>query len=82
MPGPGEPLWLPEDTEAALAWAEAQADLCPGCGRPRDECFDPDGPDYQATLLRCRACEERDKKFTAFDGDREGLYAVLKEVRD
>lgn len=52
-------MWLPGDTEAALAWQEAQDEMCQ-CGHPRSETMDPNGPDYHATALRCRACETRD----------------------
>lgn len=40
MPKPGEPLFLPEDTAAAVALAEEEADTCPACGLPKSWCRD------------------------------------------
>lgn len=40
MPHPGEPLWLLEDTAAAIALAEEEADQCPQCGMPKAWCRD------------------------------------------
>ena len=37
---PGEPLFLAEDTEAAIALAEEEADTCPSCGMPKAWCRD------------------------------------------
>lgn len=38
---PGEPLFLPEDTDAAIALAEEERDTCPSCGMPKAWCRDP-----------------------------------------
>lgn len=83
MIAPGEPQWLPDDTDAALAWQAAQGDLCPGCGKPRDECFAADGPHYEAVPLRCRACEARDVAARNFaeTGSNAGMYFAVKEHR-
>jgi hypothetical protein len=49
-----EPLWTDEDRVAALEWHARQKLQCPGCGRPRDESFDPSMEDhYDVTVLRC-----------------------------
>lgn len=37
---PGEPLFLQEDTEAAVALAEEERDACPLCGMPKAWCRD------------------------------------------
>jgi len=39
---PGDPQFLPEDTNAALALAEEEADTCPQCGMLKIWCRDPD----------------------------------------
>jgi predicted Fe-S protein YdhL (DUF1289 family) len=58
---PGEPQWTDEDKLAALEWHARQKMLCPGCGRPRDESFDPSMEDhYEVTVLRCHSCSYRD----------------------
>lgn len=41
MPAPGEPMFLAEDTAAALALAEEEQNTCPSCGLPKDWCRDP-----------------------------------------
>jgi hypothetical protein len=41
-PQPGEPLFLREDTEAAIALAEEEQDTCPSCGMPKAWCRDPE----------------------------------------
>lgn len=37
---PGDPLFLPADTAAALALAEEEADTCNKCGLPKAYCRD------------------------------------------
>lgn len=71
-------MWLPEDTEAALVWQEAQDEACSGCGQPRSESFDPKGPDYEATPLRCRACEAREAKAAAWQRDEHAQLHGIK----
>ena len=39
-PAPGEPLFTPEDTAAAIALAEEERDTCPSCGLPKAWCRD------------------------------------------
>ena len=41
MPGPGEPLFLEEDTTLAVALAEEERDTCSSCGYPKAWCRDP-----------------------------------------
>lgn len=38
LPAPGEPLFLEEDTAAAIALAEEERDTCQVCGLPRVWC--------------------------------------------
>lgn len=40
-PTPGEPLFLQEDTDIAVALAEEEKDTCPSCGLPKAWCRDP-----------------------------------------
>lgn len=40
-PQPGEPLFLKEDSDLALALAEEERDTCPSCGLPKAWCRDP-----------------------------------------
>lgn len=70
-------MWLPADTEAALVWQEAQDDLCAGCGYPRSETMAGDG-DYQATVLRCRACEARETLARKWQRDDNADHAGVK----
>ena len=78
-------MWLPEDTEAALVWQEAEDDKC-SCGHPRSETMNPNGPDYQATALRCRACEAREALASKWrrdeNADTSGLVFAVTERGD
>lgn len=91
--GPGEPEWLPEDTTAALEWADWKETLCPGCGNPRHESFDPErATHYEAVPLNCYACAARDaeqreavnaKSSNRFgDAAFDGLYVSVVERGD
>jgi predicted Fe-S protein YdhL (DUF1289 family) len=77
---PEEPQWLPEDFEAALDWAEFEANKCPGCGRQRDECFADDGPDYEGEALVCWSCHARDVKAQQMTGPQPGTFFVAREA--
>lgn len=76
-------MWLPEDTEAALDWAEWKQGLCSGCGQPRHESFDPRGPEYQIEALECRACAARDRKAEAWRSNEHaelhGIQFVIRQ---
>lgn len=57
LPGPGEPLWLDEDRDWALALLEVEADTCPGCGQPLSESTHSDNEfAYTASASRCHSC--------------------------
>lgn len=46
-----------------MEWIEYLNLLCPGCGHPRDESFDPANEDhYDAKPFTCHACHARDRK--------------------
>lgn len=65
-PGADEPLWLDDDTEAALEYMDYLDSLCSGCGNPRHESFHKDNfSAYEATALRCHACATRDIETTS-----------------
>jgi hypothetical protein len=52
---PGEPLWLPEDLDWAVALLEEEQSTCKGCGHPLERSLDLDAK-WQAELVRCHAC--------------------------
>lgn len=56
MPGPGEPLFLEQDTAAAVALAEEERDTCQSCGMPKAWCRTQD---YEEGLGRFDVHEER-----------------------
>jgi len=81
MPAPGEPLWLDDDRDAAVALLEEEADTCAGCGHPKSESMHPtaDGA-YTAEVLRCHACATRVRKVNAYTsarGDTAGLMVAV-----
>ena len=67
--------------EAALEWQRFDRLKCPGCGQPRDECMDPNGPSYHAEPLRCFACQTRDSAREQFSNaekaDMNGLFFTV-----
>ena len=79
---PGEPYWLPEDTEAAMEWMDYKASLCDGCGHPREESFDKANFEkYVATAMQCHACAARDRHSSAMssgEGDSSGMYYAVE----
>ena len=85
VPGPGDEAWTDDDITAALEWQSWQAQLCAGCGHPRDESMSHEdhGPTYTAEALRCRACEAKDiarREWVDAEGSTDGLYfAALPE---
>ena len=68
-----------------MAWQEVQDDTCE-CGQSRSDSMNPDGPDYQATPLRCRACETREALAAAWQRDdhatTHGIKFAVTERRD
>lgn len=87
-----EPLWLPEDTKAALEYHAYLKSLCPGgCGRPRVESMDIAMDDhYDVFPIACNACRARDFKAWNRNAGREPgdpplfgeFYAVTPEGPD
>jgi hypothetical protein len=52
--------------EALIAWEDS---LCPGCGNPRDQAWDPRSEgEWEAHKHRCEACAE---KARATDGEKD-----------
>ena len=84
--GPGDPLWLPEDRVAALAWMARERTLCPGCRRSRHETFDIAMDDhYDVLALTCNACAARERKAWNMSAGREpgepppfGMFFVVE----
>jgi hypothetical protein len=52
-----EPEWLDDDRDQVLALLAEQAETCPGCGRPLDECRDPEtARTWRVVDDLCHAC--------------------------
>lgn len=67
-----------------MEWVEYRAMLCPGCGRPKWECFAAESEGtYIAEAVRCHACAERDRvarEFAAAEhADTGGLYFTVRD---
>jgi hypothetical protein len=76
-PVPGEPLWLDEDREWALALQADEALTCHGCGQPRDEASDPVNEfHYTAEPHRCHACSAISKSTRAWSSDGGSMDGV------
>jgi hypothetical protein len=54
---PGEPAFLPEDTDGAIALAEEERDTCPSCGMLKVWCRDPANQfaTFEANEEQCHA---------------------------
>ena len=82
--GPGEPAWLPEDTQLILEYLREKALTCSGCGLPRDETMSPEAQDHYASrALRCHACAARERearRFAAGPHDSGGLFFTVERM--
>jgi hypothetical protein len=80
-PQPGEPLWLDEDREWALALHYVEQDVCPDCRQPWQEATDPKNEGaWTAHLVRCHACHAAARTVGQFEtngGDMRGLHVNL-----
>jgi hypothetical protein len=60
---PGEPLWLPADTDGLLALQSDADARCHGCGQVLKESMDPDLAElWDTTTPTCYACAAMDRK--------------------
>jgi hypothetical protein len=78
---PGEPLWLDEDRDWALALAEVEAGACPDCGQDWEQASDPANESrWGAQLARCHACAAAARAVTSHEkdgGDMRGLHVHI-----
>lgn len=71
-PGPGEPLWLPEDRAWALALLAVEAESCPDCGQPWAESGARENEEaYTAAIHLCHACAAGGRAVAAFQKGRD-----------
>lgn len=78
---PGEPLWLDEDRDYALALHSEELNSCGGCGHPLDEALDPRAEDevwYEPTVYRCHACTRKAAAQRNYTDADAGLYIGVK----
>ena len=84
---PGEPAWLAEDMELALAWQREKDLTCSGCGQPVDESTAAENARaYQVNEGVCYACAAlswRQDALREGEADLAGarLYVTRKERR-
>lgn len=55
---PGEALWLPEDTEAAIGFEQWSSQLCGGCGLHRLDWPEERSETWKGTITTCFGCVE------------------------
>lgn len=81
MPGPGEPLWLPEDRAWALALAEVEADTCKGCGQSLTQSMAPANEfGFRGSLITCHGCVAAGiavRSHADEGGDTHGLFVQV-----
>ena len=76
---PGEPLWLDEDRDYALALHFLDAETCSGCGQSRSEstALENEGA-YSVEPVRCHACAAMSRQSSKFlDGASSSAAAGL-----
>lgn len=78
VPAAGEPLWLEEDRNWALALLQVEAEQCPGCGQPWAEASDRENEfAWRAEIARCHACAAGHRAVANHEkagGDTRGLH--------
>lgn len=79
---PGEPDWLPKDSQAAVWW---KTRFCTGCGNLIDECWADEevAPEYDTDVIRCWACEAVGQEMNVIQNNKaagSGLYVFAKKV--
>lgn len=74
---PGEPLWLDDDREWAVALIQDERDACPGCGEPLhiSTARESDG-EYHADAIRCHGCAAQSRAVHSVD-DKAGLLVTF-----
>jgi hypothetical protein len=77
VPVAGEPLWLEDDRQWAVALLTYEADLCSGCGQSRSETTAIGNEDaYAGSAIRCHGCKAvaiASEVFTVPGADARGL---------
>lgn len=84
---PGDPVWLEDDTVAALEWHADDAYRCDGCGLDTRETVGPDNEDkWNAELSgHCDGCRAAERARADLDGNRhpdQNAGARLRFWRD
>lgn len=58
----GDPQWLQEDTDLAIAFTDIEDMQCPGCGHDRSQSMDMANTfAYRAEPAKCHACAARER---------------------
>lgn len=78
----GEPLWLDEDRDWALALLEVEADRCDGCGQQRSESMSIEADSgYRAEKARCHSCKAIAEASERWADDGKGLFIKLSKLK-
>lgn len=72
-PAAGEPLFLDDDRDLALALVAEERDRCPGCGEPLTVSLAATSEEaYRAEAVRCHGCAAQSRATSSVD-DHAGL---------
>jgi hypothetical protein len=76
-------LFLPEDTDGALALHFEEGLRCAGCGQPGDESRQPSAEeDYRTRRIACHACAELEKaRADLHEGGAPGIHLIVERTR-
>ena len=76
-----DPLFTEQDTAEVLALIEYEAEVCPGCGFPKDDTFRIENTwKYRGHTLQCHACAARKRAEKRLD-DLDGVYSYAEDAR-
>ena len=77
---PGEPLWLDDDRDEAVALLTEEAATCQ-CGEPRETSMAPESDGaYAAEVVICHACAAMSRAANAFTKDHPQQGGVLTRI--
>ncbi len=78
--GPGEPVWLDEDRDEAVALLAEEAATCE-CGEPREQSMAPESDGaYAAEVLICHACAALSRVARKFSEDNPKQGGVMARI--
>lgn len=80
-PRPGEPMWLDDDQDKAIAFMLLEAEICQGCGWAERQWKDDDEV-FIADAKRCKPCEAREMLHAEIPSDQKGIKVFVRATTE